>query len=201
VVAAFLSLLFMGLMLRALALHLPHPTLGAANRITILRTALIANLALLAWYPPEGSGAWAMVVLMVAALALDGVDGWAARHYRVVSPFGARLDQELDALFTLVMALAIFRAGQAGAWILLAGLWHYAFYLLQRLSPAFLKALPFSQRRRVICAVTLAGLILSLSPLVVPPLSTIFAALTLILLSLSFVMDIVWLWRHRLSAP
>ncbi|MEY4878827.1 MAG: hypothetical protein RJB62_295 [Pseudomonadota bacterium] len=187
---------FMGVLLLGLSDHLPHTSLGAANRVTILRAALIANLAALAAAPESlRDHGWTVTALMGFALALDGVDGWVARKYTLTSRFGARLDQELDALYTLVLALMIFRSGHAGGWILLAGLWHYLFHALQIASPVFRNTLPFSQRRRAVCAITLGGLILCLSPLCPPSVSGPLAALVLLVLSASFLTDIVWLWR------
>jgi phosphatidylglycerophosphate synthase len=197
-VAAAIFAAFIGFLLIWLREHSPHRRLGAANRITIFRAALVANLAAMAVYDsvPAMHG-WFVTALMIFAYALDGVDGWAARRFALSSRFGARLDQELDALFTLVLALAIYQMGKAEWWILIAGAWHYAFHGLRSASPVFRKTLPFSQRRRAICAVTVAALIACASPLFQPPLSEMLAFATVAMLSASFAIDIFWLLRLK----
>jgi phosphatidylglycerophosphate synthase len=197
--AAFVG--FIGFLLIWLREHAPHRKLGTANRITILRAAIVANIAAMTFYPSvvELNG-WAVTALMIAAFALDGMDGRAARRFALVSRFGARLDQELDAVFTLVLAFAVFQLGNAGWWILIAGAWHYVFHALRSLSPTFRQSLPFSQRRRAVCAITVGALIAFASPLLQPPASEMAALVTVTLLSVSFLIDIVWLLRLRPGA-
>jgi phosphatidylglycerophosphate synthase len=196
-VAASIFAAFTGFIMIRLNEHSPHRALGPANRITLLRTALAATLAAMTLYPVVlASHGWVVTGLMVVTLALDGVDGWAARRFKVVSPFGARLDQELDALFTLILAFAVYRFGNAGAWILIVGAWHYVFHGLRSLSPKFRQSLPFSQRRRVVCALNLTLLIACASPAFQPDVATMIALAAVLLLSASFVIDIVWLMRR-----
>ena len=63
-------------------------------------------------------------------LALDGLDGWAARGARA-SPrrFGARFDMEVDALLILALAALAAGLGKAGPWVLGLGLMRYGFVL------------------------------------------------------------------------
>jgi len=81
--------------------------------------------------------------------------------------------------------------------ILSAGASHYAFHGVRSASPVFRTTLPFSQRRRAICAVTVAALIACASPLFQPPLSGMLALATVAMLSASFVIDIFWLMRLK----
>lgn len=109
-IAALTFVIFMGFILLWLPEHSPHRRLGTANRVTIFRAALVANLAAASVYPSIiASHGVAMTAVMAVTFALDGVDGWFARRFSQSSSFGARLDQELDALFTLVLAIALFR--------------------------------------------------------------------------------------------
>ena len=194
--AAFVFLGFMGFVLVRLREHSPYRKLGAANRITIFRAALVANLAAMTLYPETLIlHGWTVTTLTIVTFALDAADGWAARRLQLSSRFGARLDQELDALFTLVLSFAIYRLGKADAWILIAGGWHYFFHGLRYLSPTFRQVLPFSQRRRAICALSVSLLIACISPLLAAPAATFVALATFILLSASFAVDIVWMLR------
>ncbi len=196
--AALVFVLFMGFILLWLKEHSPHKRLGTANRITIYRAALVANLAAASVYPSVfASHGVVMTAVMAAAFALDGVDGWIARRFQQASKFGARLDQELDALFTLVLAIALFRTEVTGAWILIAGGWHYFYQGLKGAFPIFRTALPFSHRRRAVCGVVVASLIIALSPFLSAWSAEILALATVLLLSASFLIDIAEQLRQK----
>src|ERR1700751_430443 len=105
-------MLFAGLLIaldRQLAAHHPHPRLGWANRITLVRAAIACLIAARAIDPaplkePER---WLLVAIAGTALLLDGADGWAARRQRLASVFGARFDMEVDAFAVLVLAVTL----------------------------------------------------------------------------------------------
>jgi phosphatidylglycerophosphate synthase len=199
-IAAAIFVLFMGFISFWLPEHSPHKKFGIANRITIYRAALVANLAAVSLYPSAIAEHGVIItVAMAATFALDGVDGWIARRLKQSSNFGARLDQELDALFTLVLSFALFRMEVAGAWILIAGAWHYFYQILRASFPVFRIALPFSQRRRVICGVVVASLIIASSPFLSAQFAEILALAAVMLLSASFLIDIVR--QLRLKSP
>src|SRR5207244_7871557 len=77
-------LLFAGLLFaveRGLAADHPHPRLGTANRITLVRAAIACLIAARAIEPaplaaPER---WLLAAVAMAALMLDGAGGWGAR--------------------------------------------------------------------------------------------------------------------------
>ena len=197
-IAALVFVFFMGFVLLWLREHSPHKKLGAANRITIYRAALVANLAAAAFYPLVfASHGAVMTIVLAATFALDGVDGWTARRFKQSSNFGARFDQELDALFTLVLAFALFRMEVAGAWVLIAGAWHYFYQALRGAFSTFRTALPFSHRRRIVCGVVVASLIAALSPFLSPRSAEILALAAVLLLSASFSIDIAWQCRQK----
>lgn len=199
-VAAFVFVSFMGLILVRLPEHSPHKRLGVANRITIYRAALVANIAAASLHPMVfASQGVTMTAVMAITFALDGVDGWMARRHQQSSPFGARLDQELDALFTLVLAFALLQMEVADVWILIAGAWHYFYQGLRAAFSSFRAPLPFSHRRRIICGLVVASLIVSLSPFLSARAAEILALAAVAVLSASFLTDIAWQLRQKSS--
>ena len=196
-IAAAVYTLFIAYIARFLPEH-GHKTLGPANRLTIFRCGLVANWAALSLQPAEVQDhGWIIVAAMLVTLVLDGVDGWLARRFATASRFGARFDQELDAFYTLVLSVTVMMLGKAGPWILLAGLWHYMFHGLTAIFPSFRAELPPAQRRKTICVVNIAALILCVTPIVQPPLSSGIAGFAVLLLSASFLADILWLAGRR----
>ena len=186
------------LVLLGLALHAPHRRFGAANAVTLARAAAISLfigiLADGAMLSPAGR--WLIALAGTAALLLDGVDGWAARKTGLTSRFGARFDMEVDALFVLVLAALVWRAGQAGAWVLTAGLLRYIFVAAGRLFPVFAAPLAESFRRKTICVAAIVVLLVALSPLLAPGAAGLLALAGLGLLCYSFAADAI-----RLLAP
>ncbi len=129
--------------------------------------------------------------------ALDGVDGWLARRTHMMSAFGARFDMEIDALLIQVLAILAWWHGKAGAWVLLSGLLRYLFVAAGWVWPWMKRTLFPSVRRKVICIVQIAGLIITMLPAVTRPASDGAAATALAILGYSFLVDTAWLWRHR----
>jgi len=179
------------LVLPGLARHAPHRRFGAANMVTLTRAAMVAVMlgvfAEGAALTPAGRGFLALAG--TAALLLDGVDGWAARRTGLESRFGARFDMEVDALFMLVLAALVWRAGQAGAWVLTAGLLRYIFLGAGRLRPALAAPLPPSFRRKGICVAGIAVLLTALAPLLAPGPAGLLCLAGLGLLCYSFGAD------------
>ncbi len=173
---------------------------GAANTVTLLRAMMASLLAGLTFSPLAGPGpAWAVVVVAVAALVLDGVDGFLARRYGQTSRFGARFDMEVDALLLLVLSLLVAQAGKAGPWVLGIGLARPAFAAAGRACPWLRADLPDSRRRKVVCVIQGIALAVALAPVVPPAAASSVAAAALTLLLLSFAGDIRWLYRQRRS--
>jgi phosphatidylglycerophosphate synthase len=179
-----------------------RPAFGAANAITLGRSALIAILAGHAVEPPDARDAawWIAAALAATALLLDGVDGWVARRRRAASAFGARFDMEVDALAALVLSCVLWQAGTAGPWILLIGALRYLFVLAGWVFDALRRPLPPSQRRRAVCALQGALLVACFVPLWPAAVPPALAALALALTSLSFLIDTVWLIHRRRGA-
>jgi phosphatidylglycerophosphate synthase len=141
------------------------------------------------------------VVIGSVAAALDGVDGWIARRTRTSSAFGARFDLETDALLILVLSALVWRAGQAGAWVLASGLMRYGFVAAATIWPWLREPLEPSRRRQAMCVVQVVGLLVALLPSLDAPAASTVAAAALAGLAWSFLVDILWLWRLRASRP
>ncbi len=188
-----------------IARHHPHPTFGAANLVTLLRlllTSLFSGFAVEMLFNPASpadEALWAAFFLALAAVSLDGVDGFLARRLSISSDFGSRFDMETDAFLILMLSLAVFALNKAGAWVLLGGLMRYIFVLAGWFWPAIARPLPPSMRRKVICVVQTGGLILPLAPTIDPPTGALIAFAAFLLLLYSFAADA--LWSVRAGAP
>lgn len=196
-----------GMILRMAPAHLSGPGLGAANRVTLVRSGLVLPVAALALVPgvPGEAARWAVIVLATLALLLDGVDGAVARRTGSASGFGARYDMELDAFLMLALSLLVWESGRAGAWVILIGALRYLFVAAGTAWPALAEPLPPSFRRRVVCVVQGVALLVALGPIVAPALAVATVAAALALLVGSFGADVAWLVRraarHRRVPP
>ena len=157
----------------------------------------MALLVAFLWWPGTSGLAWSVVAIAIVAVVLDGVDGWIARRTGSSSAFGERFDMETDAALILALAILAWRYGKAGPWILGAGLLRYLFVASGWLWPWMARPLAPTLRGRLICVVQIAALIIALAPIIVPPASTAVAALGLIALSYSFLVDTLRLARSR----
>ena len=190
--------LLAALVVRFLPPALPPPGLGVANQITLLRATLVMPVAalLLQPAPPGAGGLWWIAGLSSVALALDGIDGLAARRSGQETRFGARFDMELDAFLMLVLSALVWRTGRAEAWILLIGALRYLFVAAGWIWPALTAGLPASVRRKTVCVVQGIALIVCLAPVVPLELAPRVAAGALALLVYSFAVDVIWLIVH-----
>ena len=166
---------------------------GIANRVTLARGALVA---LLFGLVAEDAVPLTVIVTATVVLVLDGVDGWLARRFDVVSSFGARLDMETDAVLLVVLTVLVWQYGKAGPWILLAGAMRYAFVAAGAVMPFLTRPLPPRRRRQAIFVTQAIVLLVCLLPFVVQPLSGVLAFAGLALLTGSFAADVAYLTRH-----
>lgn len=185
-------LLFFGL-----SRHLPQRRFGAANSVTLLRAGLIALLAGLIGYTQGNlAESWGPCFIALIALLLDGLDGWLARREKTASPFGARFDMEMDALFTLVLAVLVFQEGKVQVWALLLGTMRYLFVSVGLILPWLLRPLPVKKWRQTVCVIQASVLIACLAPSIGPDFASALTAMALLLLGISFATDTVWLRRQ-----
>ena len=176
----------------------PYHGLGPANRLSLARAVVIAGLAGLLPYPEfTAAHAWWLVAAALAALVLDGLDGRVARATGTASDFGARFDEELDALLIMVLCIHVWLLGHVGAWVLLIGAMRYAFVGGGCILPALRRPLPPSQRRRAICVLQIVALLAALAPATGTAVAAALLAAALAALSLSFAVDVHWLLRHH----
>ena len=174
---------------------------GPANRVTFLRAALVMPVAAMALLPAhlDADATYWLLGLAATALALDGLDGAVARRSGRVTAFGARFDMELDALLILVLALLVWQTGQTGLWVLLVGLMRYLFVAAGWRWTWLQGELPSSRRRQTICVVQSVALLLALAPVVSPGAASAIALAALLLLTYSFIVDVLWLYRRDRS--
>lgn len=173
------------------------PGLGWANRVTLLRGAMLALLAGVAGHGELSDAVrWAVVVLAFIALALDGVDGAIARRTATASAFGARFDMEVDAALILLLALLVWQSGQTGAWVLALGALRYVFVAAGWWLRAMRRPLPESLRRKAVCVVQVLALPVCLAPVTPVAVAGPVALVALTLLLWSFVIDTHWLLRR-----
>ncbi len=111
--------------------HHPHDRFGVGNGITLARAGGACVFAAVAVEPDllVGAAAWGALAAAAGLLALDGLDGRAARGEGQVSAFGARFDLEVDALLILALAVLAAGLGKAGPWVIGLGLMRYLFVL------------------------------------------------------------------------
>lgn len=187
-------------MLVGLVRAYPHERFGLCNALTLGRAALIAVLAAVALSPAhlaEPQAGWTALGLALIALALDGLDGWAARRAALASAFGARFDMEVDTALALVLAVLVWLSGKVGVWVFALGLMRPAFVVAGLALPRLRRPLPPALWRKAVCVVQIGTLTALLAPVVTPPLGAVAAALALAVLVAGFARDVVWLWRRR----
>lgn len=193
-IAALAAYVVLGLVtVGTLAAHRPLQRFGAANALTLARGAAVVTLAGFLAGPIDTTLAWVAVLLGLLCIALDGVDGWLARRFATVSPFGARFDMEVDAFLMLVLALLLVASGTVGAWVLLIGAARYLFVAASWLVPALGAPLPYSERRRAVCVFQGLALVLALVPVLPPFMAALAAATALTATAWSFGIDILYL--------
>lgn len=172
--------------------------IGWANRVTLVRAVITCALAGALVQPRlfiEQAGT--IVSLALVSLALDGVDGWLARRKGESSVFGARFDMETDAALILVLCAGLWLSGLAPAWVLAIGLMRPAFLAGALMWPWLSNPLPDSFRRKLVCVVQVAVLLIALVPLVTEPLRLALLGVALLALGTSFVIDMAWLFKNR----
>ncbi|MBZ5558134.1 MAG: CDP-alcohol phosphatidyltransferase family protein [Acidobacteriia bacterium] len=171
--------------------------MSPANFVTAVRAALVAGIAVALFQPHVDTMAWAVAAAAILVTVLDGVDGWIARRTGTASAFGARFDMEVDSALILVLSILAWQYDKAGAWVILSGLLRYLFVAAGWQWPSLQQPLFPSRRRQTICVVQAVGLIITVAPIVTPPLSVAIAAVVLAALCASFAIDVVWLFRSE----
>ena len=176
--------------------HHPFERFGAANVVTTVRALLVSLVIALVGDTPTAATAWAAALGSTGSTLLDGVDGWMARREGMASDFGARYDMEIDALLILALAVLAWQNGKADAWVVLAGAMRYLFVAAGYVWHWMTAPLPPSTRRKAVCVIQIVGLSVAVAPFVPVPFSRAIALVTLVSLTWSFGVDVLWLKRH-----
>jgi len=178
----------------------PFPTLGAANWITLLRSAAVVALAgflPLAVLPGPALPAaliWAPGLIYLGISLADLLDGFVARRQHRQTELGQQLDIETDAAGLMVALLVAVSLDRLPALTLLVGLAYYLFlfgiwWRKQRHLP--LVALQSRPYARIIAGFQMGVVAMALLPLFNPPFTSIAAVLIMTPLLVGFGRD--WL--------
>ncbi len=184
------------LTLLGLAAHHPFRDFGPANGVTVMRGTLVVLMAGLIGERSDSGAPMLAAAVGMGVVLLDGVDGWLARRTRMASGFGARFDMETDAVLVAVLAVLAWQFGKAGAWVLLSGLLRYLFVAAGTLWPLLRRPVPSSYRAKTIAVIQMLALIVAIAPISSVEVSNAVAAMALAALSVSFLLDVVWLVRR-----
>jgi len=89
-----------------------------ANGVTFLRAFLVPPILVLLAVSDEVTAArWAAFAVFVVAALTDTLDGWAARRWQGVTPFGAFADPVADKLLIVGTLVSLAFVGELGWWI------------------------------------------------------------------------------------
>ena len=94
-----------------------HPQLPNAITIARILCAPVFLWLLLADAGQGGALRWAAAVLFIVAIATDGVDGYIARRYEIVSDLGKLLDPIADKALTGVAFVGLSILGELPWWV------------------------------------------------------------------------------------
>ena len=178
----------------------PSARLGPAGWVTLIRATLAVGVAALTAASFERDVALAtLVALSCVALALDFVDGWAARRTATESALGAKLDGEVDAFLIFVLSVEV--APSVGAWVLAIGVMRYAFLAAGWALPWLRAPLPRRDWRKTVTASQGVALVIAAAGLAPSWVSRVLLGVALAMLVESFGRDVWWLRRHRHDAP
>ncbi len=152
---------FLGLLYLHTALLLPiigASLLRPANLLTLARA--FGTLPLFFLFEARETTSPVLLTAVILLLCTDLADGYVARRFGT-SESGAKLDEETDAWFTLVLSVLLYRTAGYAPWILGFGAIRYLFVLLFAVTGKREQYPPrFSNFSRRVCAVsvsTLAG--------------------------------------------
>ena len=93
--------------------------MNTANKLTMLRVALIPAFLVLLYLPFPGHMALALAAFILASVT-DFVDGYIARHYNQVTDFGKFMGPLADKMLVMSALLWFVEAGRLPAWAMLA---------------------------------------------------------------------------------
>jgi len=171
-------------------------TFGWANKLTLLRSWLIATVAGFLFQPwPEGALlAWLPGMLYFFAAVLDRVDGYVARRTGQSSLLGNQLDTVADALGLAIASLLAFAYDQVHWSYLLFGIAYYLFHagmMWRNWRGLPIYPLPPALHRRTWAGFQMGFLVVALWPLFHPPLTMLAGFAFMLPALIGFLID--WL--------
>ena len=92
--------------------------MNTANKLTLLRVAMIPAFLLVLYLDMPGATYWALIIFVVASLT-DALDGYIARHYNQTTDFGKFMDPLADKCLVTAAMLWFVEVGQMPGWALL----------------------------------------------------------------------------------
>src|SRR6056297_801707 len=127
-----------------------------ANMLTLLRA--FGTLPLVLWSDAGASTDPLLLTVVILLILSDLADGYVARRLGATES-GAKLDEETDALFTLILAFLLYRTAGYGVWILSFGAIRYLFVLVFAVSGKREQYPPrFASFSRRVCAISVSSL-------------------------------------------
>ncbi len=127
-----------------------------ANLLTLLRA--FGTLPLVLWSDAGASTDPLLLTVIILLVLSDLADGYVARSSGVTES-GAKLDEETDALFTLILAFLLYRTAGYGLWIMSFGAIRYLFVLVFAVSGKREQYPPrFASFSRRVCAISVSSL-------------------------------------------
>ena len=92
--------------------------MNTANKLTLLRVAMIPLFLLVLYLDVPGASYWALAIFVIASLT-DTLDGYIARHYNQTTDFGKFMDPLADKCLVTAAMLWFVEIGQMPGWALL----------------------------------------------------------------------------------
>ena len=92
--------------------------MNTANKLTLLRVAMIPLFLLVLYLDVPGANYWALAIFVIASLT-DTLDGYIARHCNQTTDFGKFMDPLADKCLTTAAMLWFVEMGQMPGWALL----------------------------------------------------------------------------------
>jgi len=169
------------------------PTLGNANRLTLLRGWLIAACGGFLLLPSESAGVAPALCYSLAAI-LDRLDGYVARRSGNVTLLGSELDTRIDAIGLLVAPLLAVGYGKLHASYLVVSVAYYLFVgglHWRRINGKRVLPLRPSRLRRTLAGMQMGFVAFALWPQLQPALTQLCGTAFMVPLLFGFVVD--WL--------
>ena len=138
-----------------------------------------------------------IIILSTVSLVMDGLDGFIARKYNLVSKFGEIIDQESDNFLMLVISISLYLNKDVGLYVFLIPLYRYTFLVSMKKYDWLQRTLPSSQFRKIACVLTIALMIMSQDVYFNYENTLFLVILSLFIITFSFSKDIIWLYRNK----